>query len=117
MATAISFPGTPVSTLRNQFFVPISVSSTGDTVLVAGIAGRRIRVVSYNFFVAAGVVVTFKSSVAGAITGPKSVASNGGISTGEHPGGLFQTAVGEDLVINLSSNVSVGGELTYILMP
>lgn len=95
-------------------FVPISVSASGDTTIVAASAGRRIRVVRWGVVCAGAVVITWKSSVAGAVTGPRSFSANGGIEAPFCPAGIFQTAIGEGLVINLSGNISVGGELTYV---
>lgn len=99
-----------------QLFAAISASTVGDNTVVAGTSGKQIRVVAYNFVCAGAVVVTWKSSVAGAISGPKSHAANGGMAPPFCPCGILQTAIGEDLVINLSGNVSVGGEVVYILI-
>lgn len=96
-------------------FAPISVSTSGDNVVVSGTGGKQIRVLDYTLVCAAAVVVTWKSSTAGAISGPMSYGANGGVSTPFSPAGKIQTAVGEDLVLNLGGNVSVGGHLSYIL--
>lgn len=97
-------------------FSPISVNASGDTTVVIGVAGKQIRVVRYEFTVAGDVTVTWKSQTAGAITGPMPFIALGGISSDYTPSGIFQTAVGEGLVINLSDAISVGGELVYILV-
>ncbi len=97
-------------------FSAISVSSSGDNTIVAGVPSKQIRVLGYDLVCAGAVVVTWKSSTAGAISGPKSFAANGGESKPESITGLLQTAVGEGLVLNLGGNVSVGGELTYVLI-
>lgn len=110
-----SLPGAPVTIIRGQYFVPISVSSSGDNTIVAGIPRRKIRVIKYSFLCADAVIVTWKSSTAGAITGPESYAANGGIADA-YDSGIMQTATGEGLVMNLSGAVSVGGKLTYILV-
>lgn len=98
-----------------QLFAAISASSSGDNTVVSGVAGHQIRVVRYSLMCAGAVVVTWKSSVAGAISGPRSFAANGGKVEPYCPEGIIQTAVGDGLVLNLSGNVSVGGDLTYIL--
>lgn len=97
-------------------FAAISFSSSGDNILVAAVAGFQIRILSYNLVCAGQTALTWKSSVAGAISGPKSFLSNSGISVAYSPKGHIQTAVGEGLVLNSSQAVSVGGELTYILV-
>lgn len=101
---------------NEPFYAPISISTTGDNTVISGTAGLRIRIVKYSLVCAGAVVVTFKSSIAGAISGPMSFAANGGISEPAASCGLMQTAVGEDLVINLNGNVSTGGMITYILV-
>ena len=98
-----------------QQFAAISTSSSGDTTVVPAVTGRQIRVIKLSFVCAANVTVTWKSSVAGAITGPEAYAANGGIAD-YCPEGIMQTAQGEGLVINLNGNVSVGGKLTYVLV-
>jgi hypothetical protein len=103
--------------VSRPLFAAISASTSGDTLIVAGVAGYRVRVVKYSLVCADGVVVTWESSTAGAITGPMTFAVNGGICESYCPAGVFQTAVGEGLVLNLSGNISVGGSLTYTLIP
>jgi len=61
-------------------FAGISVSTIGDNLVVAGVALLQIRVISYSLVCNAAVVVTWKSSVAGAISGPMSFGQSGGIS-------------------------------------
>lgn len=100
----------------NPQFAPISISGSGDNTIVAAVGGKQIRVVKASLVCAAPVVVTWKSSAAGAISGPMSFAANGGISEPQTSAGIIQTAVGEALVINLGTSVSVGGALTYILV-
>lgn len=99
-----------------QLYAAISISSSGDNTIVAAVAGYYIRVIRYEFLCNAAVVVTWKSSVAGALSGPMSFAQNGGISTPECPAGIVQTAKGEGLVLNLGGAISVGGCLTYMLV-
>lgn len=98
-----------------QYFAAISASSSGDTTVVAAQSSKRIRVIKYSLVCASAVVVTWKSSTAGAISGPMSFATNGGIADDYCPEGIMQTVAGEGLVINLGGSVSVGGVLTYIL--
>lgn len=99
-------------------FATISTSASGDTTLVAAQPGRKIRVVSYTVIAAGAVSVKFKSGSTD-ITGAMALAANGGAApsgAGLAPSGfagLFETASGEALVINLSAAVAVGGHLTY----
>lgn len=97
-------------------FAPISTNQIGDQTIVAAVAGKQIRVLAYSVVVNAAVVLTWKSSVAGAISGPMSFAANGGIAPPYAPVGILQTVAGEALVLNLSVGVSIGGSVTYILV-
>jgi hypothetical protein len=97
-------------------FSAIAVSSSGDNTVVAAVPNRRIRVIRWGVVCAAAVAITWKSSTAGAISGARSFAANGGLESTYCPEGLFQTAIGEALVLNLSSAVAVGGDLTYIVV-
>lgn len=97
-------------------YAPISISSSGDNLIVSGVPKNYIRVIKYSLVCAGDVVITWVSDPAGAISGPMSFQSKGGISEPYCPEGIMQAALGEDLVLNLSSGVSVGGLLTYILV-
>lgn len=103
--------------VSNPKFAPISVSTSGDNTIVVAVAGFRVRVVRYSFKVAAAVNVTWKSSVAGALTGPLVCSAAGDGIAEREPAGIVQTAIGEALVLNLSGGVSVGGSVTYTLVP
>lgn len=105
--------------ISGELFLPISVSTSGDNIIVTnpglGVpATSQIRVVKYSLVCAAPVILTWKSSISGAISGPMSFDSNCGISEPWCPRGIMQTAPGESLVLNLSGNVSVGGLITFI---
>ena len=100
-------------------FASISTSSSGDTTVVAAQPNRKIRVICYTVVAAGDVSVRFKSGASTNLTGAMALATNGGAApsgAGISPSGfvgLFETAVGEALVINLSAAVAVGGHLTY----
>ena len=101
-----------------ELFTSISAKDAGSNVVVQGSGGLRIRVVKYTLSPGGPVVVTWESSKAGAISGPMPISpEGGGLDSGYCPAGLMQTAFGEDLTLNLSSAVSVGGMLTYVLTP
>jgi len=93
-------------------FVAIDEASSGASAQIAAVTGKRIRVMSF-FMVAAGAVgVKFQSATTD-LTGVMSLAANGGISTTSHSG-LFETAAGEALNINLSAAVQVSGSMAYV---
>ena len=95
---------------------PINASSNGDNVLVAGVAGKAIIVLQYVYERADAVTITIKSEDGTVLDGPcgPSVVG-GGKASGFCPVGWFRTTtLGDDLIMNLSSGVQVGGSLVYI---
>lgn len=95
-------------------FAVIAASSSGDNTLVSAVASKKIRVLSYVLVANAAVNAKFQSATAGDLTGLLYCAANTGASSGFSPVGHFQTAANEDLQLNLSGAVAVGGHLTYI---
>ncbi len=100
-------------------FAPIQLSATG--VIVAAVANKRIRVLSYVLSFSGSVNVKFQSTtgpvdLTGLLYGvantvvPGSYAQNG--MDGQSLG-LFQTVPGDSLTLNLSGSVAVGGHITY----
>lgn len=95
-------------------FAAISASASGDTVVVAAVASKKIRVVSYMFQSAGAVDVRFRSGAATNLTGALPNAANTGAAAGFSPVGHFETVAGEALNINLSAAVAVGGHVAYV---
>lgn len=102
--------GSGVSALKR--FI-ITASASGNTAVVAAVAGKKIRVISFNF-VANGTVNVKWQSATTDISGLTYCVQFSGKALQFHPGGHLETAVAEALNINLSGNVAVGGEGTYI---
>lgn len=75
-------------------------------------SGKRIRVVSYVIVASGAVNAQFRSGANTNLTGAMRLVEAGGVSA-HFDGGLFQTAVGEALNLNLSAAVQVSGHLTY----
>ena len=93
--------------------VKIVASASGATSVVALVSGKKIRALRLSVVANGAVNVKFQSNSTD-ITGRwflTQFASGGG---GYCPVGLFETAVGEALNINLSASVSVEGILTCI---
>ncbi len=99
-------------------YAVVNASASGLNTVVAAVANKRIRVLSYVFIAAGDVTVTWQSAST-AISGPMALAANGGAapSAGQSvPAGLigqFETNQGEALTMNLSAAIAVGGHLTY----
>jgi len=92
-------------------YATISATTSGDTQIVAAVSGKRIRVIAYAVVASATVNIKFRSGTTD-ITGSMRVVESGGIAHA-YDGGLFQTAVGQALNINLSANATVGGYVVY----
>jgi len=85
-------------------FAAVDVSNSGDTVVLAGVPGCRLRVLSLALFADADVAVTLKSG-SDALTGPVKL----GTLVASAPWGHLETEAGETLVVNLASSVQVSG--------
>jgi hypothetical protein len=100
---------------RVRKFAVIDHATSGDNTLVAAVAGKKIRVLSIFFVVAAAVTVRFESAASGAaLTGQMQFGANGGIALAFNPEGWFETAAGQLLNMELSGAISVDGGLSYI---
>lgn len=93
-------------------FVAVS-GGVGQTTLVTGVEGRQISVMSYTVVVdAASTFQVFSSGTSNtAISGPVSLAANGGVSANDNEI-MYRTQVGESLVVNNSAG-NFGGHIAY----
>jgi hypothetical protein len=107
-------------------FLAINDSANGDTKLVSGQSGRKIRVTSYLLLASAAVTAKFRSGPdSGAtsdLTGPMALGANLPVALPVAPplpneiAGYFETQPGEDLWLNLGGAVQVSGHLSYELV-
>ncbi len=91
----------------------VSTGISGDNTVVAAVAGKKIRVLSY-VFISSGTVTAIWQSGATDISGPMSFLASTGVSAGYNSKGHFETNAGEALQINQNSTAILGGHLTYI---
>lgn len=105
-------------------FVINNAASASDLQLVAGVSGKRIRVIHLVVQPDASVAVTFSSGTAGAggqtaLTGPMKVSTSGmmpgfsALGMGSVPLGHFITKTGEGLVANFGAAIQVSGYGSY----
>jgi len=95
-------------------FAVVDEATAADNEIVALVASKSIRVLSYVLVASGGAnTVTWKSATAGNISGGMGVADTGGISANSETG-LFQTTAGEALELTLSAATSVDGHISYI---
>jgi hypothetical protein len=96
-------------------FATISTSTNGASTLVAAVATKKIRVLSYVLIANGAVNVKFQSHTTPTdLSGLLYLVANTGASSGFSPLGHFESTAGEALDINLSGNVAVGGHLSYV---
>jgi hypothetical protein len=96
-------------------YASINAAASGDNTLVALVASKKIRVLSYRLQGAGAVTFQFKSGAGTNLTGAMSTgAAGGGGGAGFSPVGHFETAAGAALVLNLGSAVQVSGHLCYV---
>lgn len=117
MATATSLAGKGV----NNAFDSVAASAT-DSNLVTGVAGKRIRVLSFliNQGDTTPSTVTFNSKPAGggvaispALKGP----ANGGFVAPNNPTGWFETVAGEGLTVTTGAGSTTSIVVVYELIP
>lgn len=112
MATAQSLEGRG---LRNAY--DSIAASADDSVLVAAVTGRKIRVCSVviNQGDTTPSSVTFLSDST-AIYPPLKAAANGGFVMGDNPRGWFETDVGEALKVDTGAGSTTSVAVTYELV-
>jgi hypothetical protein len=96
-------------------FAVIDAASSGDNTLVAAVAGKKIRVLSYTIIASGAVTVRFEDGASGtALTGQMNLTTNSGVSVPFSPVGHFETTANTLLNLELSAATSVDGHLTYV---
>lgn len=97
---------------RTVKYAVVSESTAADNEVVAAVAGKKIRVLSYALSAAGAVTVTWKTA-ATALTGAMSLATGTPLVCIE-PQGCFETVAGEALNIAPGGAVQVSGHIAYI---
>lgn len=96
-------------------FAIIDAALSPDNTIVALVASKKIRVLSYSFIASGAVTARFESDTGGtALTGQMQIGANGKASAEFNPLGHFETVAGELLNLELSGATSVDGHLTYV---
>lgn len=97
------------STLK---YALITASSSGDTTVVSGVTGKKLRVMSAQFTLTGADSVTWKSG-SGTTISSRQYMSIGAVLPW-NPGGWFETGSASALVLNLATTgVTAAGTLTY----
>lgn len=100
---------------RTRYFAPIYATMMGSTTIAVPPADQKIRVVAFGLSNNTPTsLIRFRSGSID-LTGPMTI---GYLSFAALPdGGLFETGVGQPLVIELSAAAIVGGFVIYELIP
>ena len=97
-------------------YATIAATTSGNTPVRAAVAGKKIRVLHAYAKANGAVTVKFQSATTD-ITGSANLSAAGDdYKPGGSLAGLFETAAGEALNVNLSAIVTVGGHVTYVLV-
>jgi len=95
-------------------FAPIAASSSGDNTVVAAVTDKKIRVLAFRLSCNGAVNAKFQSDTTD-LTGLLYMDAAGKGEVGPFcPVGLFETASGIALQLNLSGAVAVGGYVVYV---
>ncbi len=104
------------ASLSGRFPVKQAVlAATGITTaeIVPAVPGKSIRVVSLMFTVSAATNLQFQDGVGTVRSGLMEFADSGGLTLAAEDG-IFWTAVGQALDLDIDAAATVGGVLTYI---
>jgi hypothetical protein len=104
----------PSGELLNVQYAPINANTSGNTTVVAAVAGKSIYIISMEFLCAGAVTVEWQSGAGGAVISKgQAFPANGGKVLPFNPAGWGATASGALLNINLSAAVQVSGSIQY----
>ncbi len=110
-SSQLSFP-------NNLSQSPINISASGDSTLLSGHAGKQVRVYRMKLVTAAATTLTFKNGSSTTIDGPyvfPAAASMVLDFTNINMPPWYITSLGNDLVLNSSVSVQIGGNLDYLI--
>ena len=89
--------------------VAVNATALGDTTVVAAVAGKKIRVFAGLIMASINVDVAWADDTPNTMINAMSANARGGFSFNAFPGYAFQTASGQALLINLSTDSNVRG--------
>lgn len=102
--------------VQSEFQRNIIATAATDTTIAAGVADKRIRVLSCVVVASGGANnVRFESTAGGtALTGVMNLAANGQLVLPYNEAGWFETLPGQLLNLELSAATAVGGAFTFV---
>jgi hypothetical protein len=97
--------------------INIAAGAGADNTLVAAVAGKKVRVVSYLIQSGAATTISMKSGAGTTIaTLDQTAAGRAAPFSGRIEAPAYETARGSALVLNSSAAVQVTGHLAYVLV-
>lgn len=97
--------------------VAISSASTGDITIVAGVAGKVIRVWKIFFNIGAASNLTFKDGASTSLSGAMNFPANGGLVLDHDSEAWFTATSGNAFIINQSGTAQISGACYYTQVP
>ena len=103
-------------------YAVVNSSASGDNTVIAAVDNKRIRVIHYTLGCDQNVDVFFKSGASTSITGKIYFAASHSFSAGYGAitpigmVGMFETNIGEALVMNINGAKTVSGHMTYLVV-
>ena len=102
--------------IYDTFIVSVNISSSGDSVLVAGASGETVYLMDLCLVVGGATTLTFKDGSTASSFGPF-VFPGSGTFTLQNMGGIhkayMRTSSGNNLVLNSSNSVQISGVVRY----
>ena len=94
----------------------IDETAAAENEIIAGIAGKILRVLAFTLVTNAASTVTWRSNSTD-ITGPMPLGVNGRVGAEFAEEGHFETAAGEALRLNAGTATAHGGWVVYVEVP
>lgn len=96
----------------------INISASGNSTLVHGAVNKQVKVFRLKLLVAGATNILIQDGNNNVLDGPLDFSANQGMIldfTSIDMPPWYQTSIGNDLVINSSNAVQIGGNLDYLL--
>ncbi len=103
-------------------YAVVNSSASGDNTVIAAVDNKRIRVIHYTLGCDQNADIYFKSDGTTNLTGKIYFSASSSFSAGYGAitpigmVGMFETNIGEALVININGAKTVSGHITYLVV-
>ena len=98
-------------------YVEVVATADGQNIIVAAVAGKRVKVISYVLTVTAAAQQLVVENTGGTNLAQFTLGINGGVSyAGSYEAPAFQTNIGEGLAVVNPTGVDTYGHFTYLVL-